>query len=175
MQTRQGFGLSPIIASLVLILVGCSGTSHTRQVIYSSHLDSLDQVITRTNVTLDTSILNTGDGVMRFDSMAPTTVRLAEVSPKNAEDVTLVFRGHLRGQNFHGRAYLQIVASMSGSGDEVSKSPARVVTGTTDWVSQQSELYVGKGRKVQSVKLNVFSDGVGTLWIGPILLSQTVR
>jgi len=60
------------------------------------HLTSLDAIITRSGVTLDTAIGRDGHGVIRIDSTGPMTIRLAEVRPKNAEAVRLIFRGHLR-------------------------------------------------------------------------------
>ena len=50
--------------------------------IYSNHLNSLDEVITRTDVVMD-------NGAVRIDARSPMTVHLVEVRPTAAEGVVL--------------------------------------------------------------------------------------
>ena len=145
------------------------------RVIYSDRLSSLDAIITRIGVTLDTALSPDRKGVIRLDSTEPTTIQLAEVRPGDLEDVTLVYRGHLRTQALRGHAYLEMRCSIRGVGEFPSKLLQSPVSGTTDWVSQQTEFFVEKGRQVEMIKLNVVIDGPGIVWLGPILLAQNSR
>jgi hypothetical protein len=176
MQDRFWMGASVIIALFTaLASIGCTTPKASTRVIYSSQLTSLDAIITRSGVTLDGAVGRDGHGVIRIDSTGPATIRLAEVRPKDAEAVTLIYRGHLRTQNLRGRAYLEMWCDIAGKGEFFSKSLSTAVTGTEDWVSQQTEFFVEKGQPVQAIRLNVFVEGVGIVWIGPILLAQTAR
>jgi hypothetical protein len=65
--------------------------------------------------------------------------------------------------------------SVRGLGELPSKLSGSSVTGTTDWVSQQTEFFVEHGRQVEIIKLNVVVDGSGVVWVGPILLAQNSR
>jgi hypothetical protein len=145
------------------------------RVIYSDHLSSLDAIITHTGVTLDTALSPDRKGVIRIDATGPTTIRLAEVRAQDAEDVKLVYRGHLRTQALRGHAYLEMQCSIRGMGEFPSKLLQNSVTGTTDWVSQQAEFFVEKGQQVEMIKLNVVVEGPGVVWVGPILLTENSR
>jgi hypothetical protein len=172
---RQGWRLLGVLAVVALAAIGCSVPKASTRVIYSDHLSSLDAIITRAGVTLDTAISPDGRGVIRLDLTNPITIRLAEVRPENVEDVMLVYRGHLRTRALRGHAYLEMQCSIRGVGELPSKLSGTSVSGTTDWVSQQTEFFVDKGRQVEMIKLNVVIDGPGIVWIGPILLTQNSR
>lgn len=164
-----------VLAVVGLAAIGCSMPKASTRVIYSDRLSSLDAIITRTSVTLDTAISPDRKGVIRLDSTGPTTIQLAEVRPGDVEGVTLVYRGHLRTQVLRGHAYLEMLCSIRGVGEFPSKLLESPVTGTTDWVSQQTEFFVEKGRQIEMIKLNVVIDGPGIVWVGPILLAQNSR
>ena len=164
-----------VLSALALAAIGCAVPQTSTRVLYSDHLGSLGAIITRTGVTLDTSISPGGSGVIRIDAKGPTTIRLAEVPAEDAEDVKLVYRGHLRTRGLRGHAYLEMRCSVRGVGEFPSKLLQSSVTGTTDWVSQQAEFFVEKGRRVEMIKLNVVVEGPGVVWIGPILLAQNER
>jgi hypothetical protein len=164
-----------ILAVVALAAFGCYVPKASTRVIYSDRLSSVGAIITRTGVTLDTAVSPDRKGVIRLDSTGPTTIQLAEVRPEDVENVTLVYRGHLRTQALRGHAYLEMQCSVRGVGELPSKLSGSSVTGTTDWVSQQTEFFVQKGRQVKMIKLNVVVDGPGIVWVGPILLAQDSR
>jgi len=161
-----------IIVVVVVLATACAASKPSTQVVYSSHLTSLGEIITRGGVTLDTSVSRDGHGVIRVDSTGPMMIQLAEIHPPDTEGVTLIYRGHLRTQNLRGRAYLEMRCDILGNGESVSRILQSPVSGTSDWVSEQTQLVVERGEHVQTIKLNVAVEGVGTVWIGPILLSQ---
>jgi hypothetical protein len=164
-----------ILAVVALAAIGCSTPKASTRVIYSNRLSSVDAIITRTGVTLDTAISPDRKGVIRVDSTGPMTIQLAEVRPENLEDVTFIYRGHLRTQALRGHAYLEMRSSVRGVGELPSTLSGSSLTGTTDWVSQQTEFFVKKGRQVDMIRINVVVDGPGIVWIGPILLAQNSR
>jgi hypothetical protein len=119
-----------VLAVVALAAIGCSAPKASTRVIYSNHLSSLDAIITRTGVTLDTALSPDRKGVIRLDSTDPTTIRLAEVRLDDVENVTLVYRGHLRTQALRGHAYLEMRCSIRGVGEVPSKLLQSSVTGT---------------------------------------------
>ena len=154
--------------TLSLIVLDCKSSPH---VLYQNQLVSLDGILTRDGVTLDTS----GGTAVRIESDGPRTVRLAEVQTEAAEAVVLTYRGHLRTANLKGRAYLEMRCSIPGKGELLARAPQGPSTGTTDWVTQVTRLSLGSQPRPQTVRLNVEIEGPGVVWVHNILLAQAAR
>ena len=97
----------PFLTGLTVSLLGlaCSN-AHSARVLYHNRLDSLDGIPSSPGVTLDAS---TSRGIaIRVESLAPRSVRLAEVRTYDAPTVVLTYRGHVRAEGLTGRAYLEM-------------------------------------------------------------------
>jgi hypothetical protein len=160
---------------LGLDILACTPTGGSTSVIYSNYLTSLDGVITREGVTLDATISPRGYGTIRVDAARPLTVRLVEVRPPQVQNSTLTFRGHLRAKNLQGRAYLEIAGTIPGKGEFSSRGLQSAISGSTEWTSQRTTFEITSGNQVEIVHLNAVIEGTGIVWIGPILLAQSVE
>ena len=159
---------------LLLCLCGlaCSSPGPSARFIYFNRLDSMDTILTRTGVTLETGRGNRG---LRIDAEGPRTIRLVEVRPDAAEGVELIYRGHLRSSALRGRAYFEIRCSLPGSGERLARGLKQAVTGTTDWVRQATPLVLGPEERCELVKLNVIVEGAGVVWVENIALARVTR
>lgn len=157
--------------ALSLSALQCSGAP---QVLYHNELKSLDGLLTRDGVSVETraSLGRTG---LRIEAQGPTIVRLAEVQTKGAEAVVLTYRGHLRAAKLTGRAYLEMRCSIPGKGELVSRAQDAALTGTSEWVSQVTRLSLGNEPHAQTVRLNVQIEGSGVVWVDNVLLAQAAR
>jgi len=156
-----------------LSVLDCAGAKSSPHVLYHNQLESLDGILTRDGVTLDTA---TSRGVaVRIESHGPTTIRLAEVQTEAAQAVVLTYRGHLRTVGLTGRAYLEMRCSIPGRGELISRAPQGPLTGTTDWVTQVTRLSLGGQQRAQTVRLNVEIEGAGVVWVDNILFAQAAR
>jgi hypothetical protein len=157
---------------LCLCSLACSSPGPSARFIYFNRLDSMDAILTRTGVALDTERGNRG---LRIDAEGPRTIRLVEVRPDAAEGVELIYRGHLRSSALEGRASFEMRCSVPGQEERVARGSKQAVTGTTDWVRQATPLVVGPGERCEVVKLNVIVEGVGVVWVENIALAQVTR
>jgi hypothetical protein len=156
---------------LYLYSLGCSSPRPSARFIYFNRLDSIDAILTRTGVTLDTEH---GRG-LRIDANHQGTIRLVDVRPHAAEGIELVFRGHLRSRGLSGRAYFEMRCSVPGKGEHSARGLKQAVTGTTDWVQQATPLVLERGERCEIVQLNVVVEGAGVVWVENIGLAQVTR
>jgi hypothetical protein len=163
----------PIAMALALNALRCGGAS-SPHVLYHNPLESLDGLITKEGLTLETATFQGRTGI-RIESEGRTTVRLAEVRTQGAEAVVLTYRGHLRTANLAGRAYLEMRCRIPGKGELVSSAPDASTIGTTDWATQVVRLSLGNEPVPRTVGLNVRIEGSGDVWVHNVLLAQSAR
>ena len=156
-----------LIAAAVLI-TGCTGERTGEKEILSYPLDSVDDIITRSSVTLDTEITSDGNGSIRVDAGGPAIVRLFETGDIDIENAKLIYRAKLRAENVKGKAYLEMYCRIPGVGESFSRGLDSPLSGTTEWVTEEIPFYLKKGQNPDNVKLNLMIDGSGTVWIDDI-------
>jgi len=128
-------------------------------------LDSIEGVLTRTGVAFDPAVSTDGKGSIRVDAAAPMTVRLYEVKDINVDNARLTYRAKLKTQNVEGKVFLEMWCVFAGKGEYFSRALETFVTGTTDWVTQETPFFLKKGQTPEIVRLNVVVNGKGTVWI----------
>jgi len=175
--------VAPVLLRSLYFLIGlglslgalqCSGCTSAPQVLYQNRLESLDGLLTKDGVTVETAARQGRRGI-RIETHGPTLVGLAEVQTKAAESVVLTYRGHLRAADLRGHAYLEMRCNIPGKGDLVSGAVDIPLAGTSDWVTQVTRLSLGRQQRAQTVKLNVQIEGSGVVWVSNILLAQAPR
>lgn len=164
-------------ASTMALLLGsgCASPGSEPRAIYSNALNSVDDILTRDGVAADSEISHDGQASIRIDASESTTVRLAEVEPEAAENTMLTYRGHLRSEGLTGKAYFEMLCSVPGKGEFFSKALDSALTGSTEWVTQETPFFLDSGQRAQTVKLNLVVEGSGTVWVDDIVLEQTDR
>lgn len=150
----------------------CSPASHTEEIIAEIPLDSLEEVISKSGVALDTDVTADGRGSIRVDASAPVTVRIAELENLPIDAARLIYRARLRTAELHGKAYLEMWCEFPGRGEYFSRALESSVEGTNEWLSQQTLFLLQEGQVPSRVKLNLIVDGQGTVWIDEIRLSK---
>lgn len=168
----------PMSLLLLVVALGglaCQTAPKPEQAIYSNSLDSIDAILSANGTSLDASTSHDGKGSIRIESGGPVTIRLAEVEPEGAENAVLIYRGHLRTENLAGQAYLEMWCSIPGKGEFFSRALHAPLSGTTDWVSQETPFFLEKGQLAKTVKLNVVATGTGTVWVDDVTLAMASR
>lgn len=159
---------------LLAVAFGCSNRTRTVETLHTSSMSSLNGVITRTGVAVDSTISSDGDGSLRLTATGPTTFRLYDVDVGHIEKSLLIYRAKIRTEDVRGSAYLEMWCSFPGKGEFFSRALHDPVSGTTEWVAQQTPFMLQKGQYPDGVKLNLVLDGTGTVWIDDIELSRTL-
>jgi hypothetical protein len=161
--------------ALAFLGAACSPPDSSEEIIFANPLDSLDSVITKSRLFLDREISHDGRGSIRVESTEPTTVRIAEVSPGKLENAVLIYRAHLRTESLSGQVYLEMWCSIRGKGEFFSRALHAPLSGTTDWVSQETLFFLDPGQQARTVKLNLVVSGQGRVWIDDVVLAKASR
>lgn len=155
---------------LLPLIPGCQKASVESEKMKEFPINSIDGVITRSDVTFDKGISSDGNGSLRIEVSQPTTIRLFEVRDINIENARLIYRARLKTENVKGQAYLEMWCVFPGMGEYFSRSLQSPLSGTLDWTTQETPFFLQKGQKPELVKLNVVINGQGTVWVDDISL-----
>ncbi|MFH0777841.1 MAG: hypothetical protein V2A71_04335 [Candidatus Eisenbacteria bacterium] len=174
-----------VVCLFLVLVAGCSKPKDTAAGKIADlrrfPLDSLEGVITLSNVTIDTVITSDGRGSLRVDATKPdrvgepTVVRLFETGDIDIEDATLVYRAKVRTEDVQGQVYLEMWCSFPGMGEFFSRGLMTPLKGTTDWTTQETVFFLKKGENPDNVRINLVIEGTGTAWIDDVVLTEGDR
>ena len=133
-------------------------------------MNSLDGLITRSNVAVDTQITSDGDGSLQVSASAPLTVRLYETGDLDVDNARLVYQAKLRTEDMEGRVYLEMLCHFPEKGEFFSRALNAPISGTVEWTQQETPFFLKKGENPDNVRLNLVIDGRGTVWIDDVRL-----
>jgi hypothetical protein len=161
---------------LVLAVSGllfCSRPATREEILFENSVSDLSGVLTRSGVELDTQVTSDGDGSIKIRADGPTTVRLFEVEGIDVDNARLVYRARLRTEEARGQVYLEMWCRFPGSGEFFSRALDSPISGSTEWVSQETPFFLEKDQKPDLVKLNLVIDGAGTVWVDEVVLARS--
>lgn len=156
-------------------LISCSPPETSEAVLFENPIADLAGVLTRSGVELDTQVTSDGNGSIKIVAGEPTTVRLFEVEGIDADDARLVYRARLRTEAVEGQVYLEMWCRFPGSGEFFSRAIHSPISGSTEWISQETPFSLEKNQKPDLIKLNVVIDGTGTVWVDDVKLARSAR
>ena len=161
-----------LLALTILMCVSLAGCSRStpEETLRQFPAKNLDGVLSRSGVSFDAETSSDGNGSIRIVAQEPTTVRLYETGDIDVENARLAYRAHLRTQDVKGQVYLEMWCHCPGGGEFFSRALQSPVTGTTEWVTQETPFMLQAGQNPDNVKLNLVVDGSGTVWIDDIKL-----
>jgi len=133
-------------------------------------LNSLDGVLTESNVSVDSAVSSDGTASLKITASEPMTVRLFELGDVDVSNAKIVYRAMLRSRRLSGRAYLEMWVHFKDGGEYYSRGLDRPVSGTTKWVTEEIMFILEKGQNPDNVKLNLVIEGKGTVWIDDITI-----
>jgi hypothetical protein len=168
MMPKSGTGRLPLFFVLIAILSGCTGSTDDTIELRHYTLDDTNGVLTRTGVEADTAITSDGSGSLRVTADEPATIRLFETGDLDVEDAVLIYEAKLRTEDVSGKVYLEMWCHFPGRGEFFSRAAGSALSGTVDWVSQETPFFLKKGENPDNVRLNMVIDGRGTAWIDDI-------
>jgi hypothetical protein len=155
-----------------VVALACSPASRTEEVLVTIPLDSLDEIITKSGVTLDPDVTTDGRGSIKINASEPATVRIAEIEGLSVENARLIYRARLRSAELRGQAYLEMWCVFPGRGEYFSRALQSPLVGTNDWVSQETPFFLQEGERPNRVKLNLVVNGQGTVWLDEVVLAK---
>ena len=133
-------------------------------------LDSLEGLLTRSNVKLDSNVSADGNGSLKIQSQEAGTIRLFETGPMGIENRMLIYSAKLRSDTLSGKTYLEMWCNIPSRGEFFSRGLDQPISGTTEWTTVQTSFRLEAGQMPGNLKLNVVVEGSGTVWIDDIRL-----
>ncbi len=133
-------------------------------------VDNLDGIITLSNVEIDREISSDGNGALRISAAESTSVRLFEVGEIDVENARLIYRARIRTEDLEGVTYLEMLCHFSEKGEYFSRDLKSPLTGTSEWVTEETSFFLKKGENPDTISLNLVINGKGTVWIDDIQL-----
>jgi hypothetical protein len=133
-------------------------------------LDSLEGLLTRSNVKLDSNVSADGNGSLKIQSQESGTIRLFETGPMSIQNRLIFYSAKLRSEALEGKAFLEMWCNIPGRGEFFSRGLDQPISGTTEWTSVQTPFRLEAGQIPGNVKLNIVIEGSGTVWIDDIQL-----
>ncbi|MGH9804754.1 MAG: hypothetical protein ACRD4D_06255 [Candidatus Acidiferrales bacterium] len=167
-----------LLAALCLGLAACAPEQPTLPInpeeIARFPLNSLSELASSEEVTIDTEVTTDGVGSARVDATEPTSVTLLEVTDLDAQNATLTFEARLRSQDLEGNAHIEMEVFLPEQEEPVSlPGLGRMASGTTEWVVATSSFYFQPGQQPEAVRLKLVVDGAGTVWVDEVRLLRT--
>jgi hypothetical protein len=159
----------------VASFISCSPPVASEEVLFENSISDLSGVLTRSGVQLDTQVTSDGNGSIKIIAEEPTTVRLFEVGEIGADDTRLVYRARLRTEGVQGQVYLEMWCRFPGSGEFFSRALQSPISGSTEWVFQETPFFVEKNQSPDLIKLNIVINGTGTVWVDEVALTGSAR
>jgi hypothetical protein len=161
-------GVGFMFLATILLFAGCSKPTEQIIEIKRFPVDSLDGVITQSGVHLDKEVSKDGNGSLRIATSEPMVVRLFELGDVDIEKARLIYQAKLRTENVEGRVYLEMWTHFPGKGEFFSRGIQSPLSGTTNWVTEETPFFLKKGENPDNIKLNLVIEGKGMAWIDDI-------
>jgi hypothetical protein len=160
-----------LLIGISLVLASCS--KHQRAgVIRQFPLDDMSGVIDQSHVHLDKDVSADGKGSFRIEASEPVSVPLFEIHDLAIDNAKIFYQARVRTQDVIGQVYLEMLCHFPNKGEFFSRGQATLLSGTTDWTSQEIPFILQKGETPDIIKLNLVINGSGTAWIDDITLSR---
>lgn len=160
---------------MILFMAGCPKPSSKEVELRKFPLDSIKGVITRSGVEIDSQIKKEGQGSLRITVTEPSVIRLLETGDVDIEDAALIYQAKLRTEGAQGSVYLEMWCFFEGKGEFFSRGLQAPLKGTTDWTTEEIPFFLKAGENPDNVKLNVVSEGTGTIWVDDIRLVKRAK
>ena len=158
-----------LVTLIVFTFYGCPSKSSSPPVeLYHYPLDSLEGILSKTDVSLDKEVSKDGMGSLRIDAKGPQTYRLFEVEGVDVEEARIIYQAKLRSVDLKGEAYLEMWCVFTGQGEYFSRDVQHPITGTTEWITAQTPFFLQKGQSPERLRLNLVVTGAGQVWIDDI-------
>jgi hypothetical protein len=159
-----------LLSLLLATIIGCSSQSGSVAELRRFPMDSLEGLISRSNIELDTQNSTDGNGSVRIAADEPSVIRLFEVEGLDIDETMLIYQAHLRTEDVDGQVYLEMWCDFPGMGEFFSRGLRSPLSGSNNWTTAATPFLLKKGQRPQRVRLNLVIDGTGTAWIDDVRL-----
>jgi len=135
-------------------------------------IDDLNRVVAQSGVQLDKSVSHDDNGSIKIVTAGPVAIQLYSINDVHTDDTQLIYEAKVKSENLNGQAYLEMWCVFKDEGEYFSRGFDSAIAGTTDWQTIKTVFLLKKNEMPDQIKLNIVVNGVGTVWIDDIHLSE---
>lgn len=134
------------------------------------------EIITKSGVEIDNDIWAEGNESLLVNTQVPIVVELFELDQEDFGESRLTYKAQMRSEDLvatgdaRGISYLEMIATFPDGEELVSRGPRVPISGTTDWRTANTVLYIDRADSPKSVKLNLVVEGQGKAWLDDVRL-----
>jgi hypothetical protein len=161
------------LLALTIVLTGCQRTATVTNQLLRYPIDDMENLIFQPGMDLDRTQSFDGLGSLRIFTVDSATFRLYEIDSINVENTHLTYHAKIKTKDLKGRVYLEMWCRIPGKGEFFSRNLQMPVTGTVDWVTEETFFFLKPKENPDNIKLNLVVAGSGTVWIDDIRLLST--
>lgn len=158
------------ILPLLMIFLSCSKISTEGTELKHYSINTIEGVITGSDVRFDKEVSSDGNGSLKIISEEPKVVQLYETGNIDVEDAKIIYNAKVKTENIIGQVYLEMWCVFNGKGEYFSRGLDKSLAGTNDWKKIETAFYLKSGENPDNIKLNIVIAGTGTVWIDDLKL-----
>lgn len=160
---------------LALATSGCYEGALPIDMVKHIPITDLQGVMTQpgTGVLLDHETTWDGNGALYMKADGPSKVMLYQLNGLDLEETILLYRARLKTRDVEGKVYLEMYLRFPEQGTYFSRAEAVSLTGTMEWVDQETQFMLKKGENPDRIELSVVIDGTGDVWVDDIRLMKS--
>ena len=160
------------LAFAAFIVTSCSPQQQEVVLLKQYPINAMEGLLTTSGVGFDAANSSDGRGALKITATTSRTVRLYETGDIDIENARLLYSAKIRSENVKGQAYIEMWCEFDGKGEFFSRALQAPISGSTDWVSQETPFFLKAGENPDNVRLNVVINGSGTIWIDDVRLTK---
>lgn len=169
-RPKSGSAIRSIaLVLLALFFWACEGK---HGVILFNPMNDTRGIVHKSRVSFDPHTSTDGSGSIRIDSDNSWTLNLFETGDIDVRGTTLVYQADFKTEALNGLAYLELRCTFPDGKERSAWGLSDPMTGTRAWHTQRVEMRLRRSENPTNVKLSVYVDALGTLWIDNVRLSR---
>ncbi len=164
---------SALFTAIIGILILGSVISLADQEIVELPINSAQDIVSSGSVRIDPE----SENALLVNSDGKKEIELFDIEGTGLGDKKLTYSAVMRTKDLtstddtRGIAYLELTVLFPDGEELVARGPRVPLSGTTEWRSAETVLYVDKGGDPQNVSLDLIVDGAGKVWLQDVRLS----
>ncbi|MFW6124105.1 MAG: hypothetical protein ACOC5G_02685 [Acidobacteriota bacterium] len=155
------------------LFFSCQKASDESDTLLELPVDSLDNIISKSDVQFVKDVSKDGNGSLRIDADEAKFVRLYEIDNIDLEYARLKYKAEVKTENFAGETFLEMWCFFEGKGRFFSRGLDSTLSGTNDWTNLETVFLLKRGENPDKVELDLVINGSGgTIWVDAIRIEK---
>jgi hypothetical protein len=171
----RAIGLGLTLA--LLLGSGCYQPVHPAEEITTLPITDLSGVVTSPGegIVFDAETSYDGNGSLRIVASGPSLIVLYAVEQVDAQNAILSYQARVKTKEAKGRVFIELRVNVPEKGTFQSVAEQYALTGTSDWVMQEANFWLGPREVPSRLYLMINIEDAAIVWVDDIHVLKTPR